>query len=324
MKALEPDSRAALEGFARAGTRLLVPLRARDELHAMLAIGPKRSDEEFGRDDLQLIRTVANQGAVALENARLYRERARQVELEKELEIARKVQFSLIPAELPAPRGWEIAAHCAPARQVGGDFYDALPSLGNGTTALVIGDVSGKSVPGAMLMVAAREVLHTAALGGAAPGQIMQMANRRLYTPQPRLFVALAFLTLHGEGRVEYALAGQPAPLVRRLQGALVEEGPVPVHRLPLGALREGDWDFRALDLAPGDVMLFYSDGLTEAQDGTGEFFGEDRLIGAMRSEGTEPRALVNGLMRHVESFVGDAEPYDDVTVVAVRWTGGR
>jgi serine phosphatase RsbU (regulator of sigma subunit) len=322
LKTLEHESRAALESFSRVGTRLLVPMRGRDELHAVLAIGPKLSDEEFGRDDLQLIRTVANQGTVALENARLYRERARQVELEKELEIARQVQFSLIPATMPAPRGWEIAAHCAPARQVGGDFYDMLPSLGDGATAVVVGDVSGKSVPGAMLMVAAREVLHTAALGGATPEQIMEMANRRLYSPQPRLFVALAFLTLGRAGTLEYALAGQPAPLLRRLGGAGVEEGPAPAHRLPLGALREGAWDFRAVTLAPGDLALFYSDGLTEAQDGTGEFFGEERVGEEMRTADDGPQRLVERLVRRVESFVGNAEPYDDVTVVAVRWTG--
>ena len=129
LKPLDPHSRVMLEALSRAGSRVLAPLRSRDRLHALLVLGPKLSGEEYGRDDLQVIRTLANQGAVALENAQLLRERTRQLELEKELEIARRVQFSLIPATLPVAPGWEVAARCVPARQVGGDFYDALPGL---------------------------------------------------------------------------------------------------------------------------------------------------------------------------------------------------
>jgi hypothetical protein len=214
LKALDPGTRELLDQLSRRGTRVLVPLRTRERLHAVLALGPKRSEQEFSRDDLQLIKTVANQGAVALENAALYRDQARQVELEKELEIARRVQFSLIPTELPVPVGWQVAAHCSPARRVGGDFYDALPGPDDGTVALVVGDVSGKSVPGAMLMVAAREILHTAALGGATPGQLMQMANQRLYRPQPRLFVALAYVVLRPKRGLVRSFS-QPAPAQR-------------------------------------------------------------------------------------------------------------
>ncbi len=322
VKSLDPATRLALEALAADGTRLLVPLRTREELHGILALGPKLSEEEFGRDDLQLIKTVANQGAVALENAQLYRQRARQVELEKELEIARRVQFSLIPATLPTPPGWRVAAHCLPARQVGGDFYDALPCREGSSLALVVGDVSGKSVSGAMLMVAARETLHTAALSGATPAQIMTMANQRLYTPQPRLFVALAYLELQPGGGVSYALAGQPAPLVRRLQDRRVEEGPAPLHRLPLGALREGSWDFRALRLGPGDLLFAYSDGLTDAQNASGEPFGEERLTHVLRRADADPEGVVSEVLRELGAFIGDAEPYDDVTLLALRWMG--
>ncbi|MEW6338610.1 MAG: SpoIIE family protein phosphatase [Acidobacteriota bacterium] len=321
LKALDRDTRAVLEALSAHGSRLLVGLRVRGELHALMVLGPKLSDEEYGKADLQLIKTVANQGAVALENARLYRERARQVELEKELEIARRVQFSLIPAQLPVPVGWQVAAICAPARRVGGDFYDALPALDHGTAAIVVGDVSGKSVPGAMLMVAAREVLQTAALGGASPSQIMQVANQRLYTPQPRLFVSLAFVVLGRDGTVEYALAGQPAPLIRRGTGR-VEEGPAPVHRLPLGALRGGAWDFSSVRLEPGDVLIVYSDGLTEAQNEQGEFFGDERLMSVVQAVNGGPQSVVDQIVEEVGDFVGEAEPYDDVTVVALRWSG--
>jgi serine phosphatase RsbU (regulator of sigma subunit) len=323
LKALDPDSRRVLEQFGAAGLRLLVPLRTRGQLHALLALGPKRSEEEFGSDDLQLVRTLANQGAVALENARLLRERGRQLELEKELEIARRVQFALIPPHLPSPPGWQVAASCVPARQVGGDFYDALTDGGDGSVALVVGDVSGKSVSGAMLMVAAREVLHTAVLGGASPERLFEVANQRLYTPQHRLFVALAYILLQPQGTGLYALAGQPTPLLRRKHGT-VEELLAPANRLPLGALKGVHWDVLSLSVEPGDLVLVYSDGVTDARDAAGETFGDERLQRVLAGVDGEPRVVVEEVMRAVEAFTAGSEPYDDITLVAARWVGER
>ena len=323
LKALDAESRRALEQFAGAGLRLLVPLHTRGQLHALLALGPKRSEEEFGSDDLQLVRTLANQGAVALENARLLRDHTQQVELEKELEIARRVQFALIPHRLPSPAGWQVSARCIPARQVGGDFYDALGDGGDGSVALVVGDVSGKSVSGAMLMVAAREVLHTAALGGASPGQLLEVANHRLYTPEHRLFVALAYMKLQPRGEGVYALAGQPTPLLRRASGA-VEEMPAPANRLPVGALKGVHWDVLPFAIAPGEVMLLYSDGLTDARNPAGEPFGDDRLQRVLGGARGDARAVVDDVMQAVGEFTAGSEPYDDITLVAARWVGER
>lgn len=321
IKALDPASRRALEALVVAGARLLVPLKSREQLHAILALGPKRSEEEFGRDDLQLIRTLANQGAVALENAKLLVQRTKQLELEKELEIARRVQFSLIPAELPSPAGWQVAARCVPARQVGGDFYDSLPGIGDGSVAYVVGDVSGKSVAGAMLMVAAREILHTAALHETSPNHLLQVANQRLYTPQHRLFVALLYLLLEPGGRGTYALAGQPPPLLCRVDGR-VEEVPSTQHRLPIGALRDGAWDLLSFNLRPGDLVLLYSDGLTDARRADGEAFGEQRLLDALSRQRGEPEQVVDSVLSAVGEFSEGTDPFDDITVLAARWLG--
>jgi sigma-B regulation protein RsbU (phosphoserine phosphatase) len=272
---------------------------------------------------LQLVRTLANQGAVALENARLLRERTQQVELEKELEIARRVQFALIPPHLPSPPGWQVAARCVPARQVGGDFYDALTGGGDGSVALVIGDVSGKSVSGAMLMVAAREVLHTAALGGASPEKLLEVANQRLYAPQHRLFVALTYLLLRPQGVARYALAGQPAPLMRRTSGR-VEELPAPTTRLPVGALRDVHWDVLPLSVKVGDLVLLYSDGVTDARNAAGDPFGDERLRDVLTRADGDPRSVVDQVMEAVNEFTAGGEPYDDITLVAVCWVGDR
>lgn len=323
LKPLDPRSRVALDGLSTAGARLLVPLRSRERLHAVLVLGPKRSGEEYGRDDLQVIRTLANQGAVAIENAALLKERTRQLELEKELEIARRVQFALIPAELPEPSGWEVAARCVPARQVGGDFYDSLPTGDDESVAYVLGDVSGKSVAGAMLMVAAREVLQTAALGGATPAELLAVANQRLYAPRHRLFVALTYLRLGVGGEVTYALAGQPGPLCRCRNG-VVNEMATPRQRLPVGALREASWDLVAGQLRPGDILVVYSDGLTDARNRQGESFGEDRLGRVLSGLDGSASACLAGLLDAVTAFVDGDEPYDDITVLVARWLGGE
>lgn len=321
VKLLEERSAHLLSRLAALGTRLVVPLAARGSLYGLLLLGGKRSEAEFQREDLQLVRTLAHQAAVALENAELIKERTRQAALEKELEIARRVQFSLIPDSLALPPGWEAAAHCESAQHVGGDFYDVLPGPHPGSLALILGDVSGKSVAGAMRMVAAREVLHTAALAGASPEELLVTANRRLYNPQPRLFVALAYLLLDGRGSVRFALAGQPAPLLRHASGEVVELA-APQHRLPLGALREGKWDLREATLEVGDMLLLYSDGLTDARGRDGEPFGEKRLAQLLASTAGAPAATVARARSELAAFTAGAEPYDDITLVAVRYLG--
>jgi len=321
VKLLDGRSAQLVGKLAGMGARLVVPLAARGSLYGLLLLGGKRSEAEFQREDVQLVRTLANQAAVALENAALLKERTRQAALEKELEIARRVQLSLIPEHLALPPGWEVAAHCEPAQQVGGDFYDVLPGPAPGTAAVILGDVSGKSVAGAMRMVAAREVLHTAALAGASPEELLITANRRLYNPQPRLFVALAYLLVNGHGRVRFALAGQPAPLLRRPSGE-VRELPAPRHRLPLGALRDGEWDLCEIELAAGDTLLFYSDGLVDARNRHGEPFGEERLIRLVGNNNGTPRAMATRLRSALAAFTAGAEPYDDVTLVAGRFVG--
>lgn len=321
VRLLEERAAQLLADLAALGTRLVVPVVARNTLYALLLLGGKRSEAEFQREDLQLVRSLANQAAVALENAALLKERTRQAALEKELEIARRVQFSLIPATLTLPPGWEVAAHCQPAQQVGGDFYDVLPGPRPESAAVILGDVSGKSVAGALRMVAAREVLHTAALGGTRPEEVLAIANRHLYNPQPRLFVALAYLVVDGRGAARFALAGQPAPLLRRATGEVVELE-APQHRLPLGALREGEWDLNETTLARGDTLLFYSDGLIDARSRGGEPFGEERLMALLASPNGSAQEVVARITQALAVHTTGAEPYDDITLLAVRYTG--
>ena len=250
--------------------------------------------------------------------------------MERELKIAASIQASLLPSELAAAEGWALAAVCCPAREIGGDFYAELPGRMNGEHAVVYGDVSGKSISGALMMMAAHEVLKSVALAHPEPQELLRLANERLYALrggrgmgeyQAGSFVALGYLAFRdGESSVSYTLAGQPPPLLRRCSGR-VESLAMPEHRLPLGALRTGGHRVLEIGLERGDLLLAYSDGAVEAQSPEGEFFGEDRLTQSLEDAPADPQEAVNYLLEEIEAFTCGHTPYDDVTLVAASWS---
>ncbi len=276
-------------------------------------------------NDLKLVRGLLQQASIALETSTLLEERTRQAELERELGIAATIQQSLLPPELAVADGWRVAAVCQPAREVGGDFYTELPGPAPGERALVYGDVAGKSIPGALLMMATHEVLHALAMAHPDPEELFDLTNQRLYTlrrsssvSNHASFVALGYLACSGDRRsLRYTLAGQPPPLVRRRDGS-VEELPLPPHRIPLGAFPGGGYRVLEYPMAHGDVLLAYSDGVVEAMSASGEFFGSERLAATLASCEPEPDAVVRRVLERLAEFTRGQAAYDDVTLVAV------
>jgi serine phosphatase RsbU (regulator of sigma subunit) len=270
--------------------------------------------------ELTLLRRLLDQAAVALETSMLLEERTQQAELERELEIAAAVQEQLLPPQLDFGAGWNVAAVCRPARHVGGDFFTELPGPRNGSRALVYGDVAGKSVSGALMMMAAHEVLHSLALTHRDPEQLLSLANRRLYDlGRRKSFVALAYMasTAEGDGLL-YLLAGQPQPLVRSSSGE-VRELELPPNRIPLGALDNGSYCVSRAPMESGDLVLGYSDGVVDAQSLSGESFGVDRLARVVAGAACSPEGLVERVLESLDEFTQGTEPYDDVTLVAVE-----
>ncbi|KAB2968824.1 MAG: serine/threonine-protein phosphatase, partial [Thermoanaerobaculia bacterium] len=188
-----------------------------------------------------------------------------------------------------------------------------------GAGALVYGDVAGKSVSGALLMMAAHEALQSLAFTHRDPSTLLGLVNRRLYgLGGKKSFVAVAWLAVSEDGEgLDYAIAGQPELLLRAAGGA-VRELPLPEHRLPLGALLNGGYRTCHAAVAPGEIVLGYSDGVVEAQSPSGEQFGETRLAEVLSASPPEPRAVVDGVLDAVRRFTDGAEPYDDITLVAV------
>ena len=176
----------------------------------VLTLKEKLSGERFDREDEALLTTLANQSALAIETALLHDEMTRQAEFRRDLEIARDIQSSLLPRQLPQVPGFSFLGGSLPAKVVGGDFYDFIP-FEDRRLGVVLGDVSGKSVPASLLMVASKEIVYSRALTTSDPGVLFRESNRRIYSIKRRMFVSLGFFLLDSEAMVlRYAIGGQP------------------------------------------------------------------------------------------------------------------
>ncbi|HQR44849.1 MAG TPA: SpoIIE family protein phosphatase [Thermoanaerobaculia bacterium] len=324
-RTIDEPSRRFVETESRRGVKLLVPVATRGKLLGVLAVGPKRSEEEFSREDVDHLTTIANQGALGLEAAGLHEQLTRRAEVERDLEIARDIQVSLFPRRLPKVTSADFFGVSRPARVVGGDFYDFLDVDGpGGRLGFVLGDVSGKSIPAALLMVAAKEIVYARAMSDPDPAVVFREANRRLYEIKRRMFVSLGYFLFDPRAlSLHYALGGQPTPLLVRA-GAEAVELPGPKNRLPLGAFRHVPYDAVTTYLSPGDLLLFYTDGLTEAMSAETVLYGDERLKASLVRHASLPLPeLADELLEDVRQFTHGAEQYDDETFVLMRITSG-
>lgn len=330
LRLISPATEAALARLEQAGVEVVGLLASPRRPIGVVLLSAKSGQMPLEREELDLLRGLLQQASIALETSILLDERARQAELERELEIAAAIQSSLLPSSLAAANGWQVAAVCRPARAVGGDFYTELPGVEPSARAIAYGDVSGKSISGALMMMAAHEVLSALALINPEPERLLDLANERLYSLRGRSgsfaggsYVALGYLApVPGSGTLRYSLAGQPPPLLRRASGE-VTELELPPHRLPLGALRRSGYSVLETRLGPGDLLLAYSDGVVDAQSPGEEFFGETRLVELLAgTTATDPGEMVDTVLAALDDFTRGHVPYDDLTLVAVQRTG--
>lgn len=320
-----PEVGKFVDLLSRSGVEAVADLASRRRHIGLVLFSGRDGQTPLEEEELELLTRLIDQTALALETALLLEETAQQAELERELEIAATIQAQLLPSNLRIPSGWQVAACCRPARIVGGDFFAQLPLPRKDSSALVFGDVSGKSVSGALMMMAAHEVLYTLTLAmpGLESSELFELTNRRLCAVGKRSFVALGYLeTSADSGKLKYLVAGQPPLLLRRPGGEVIEL-PLAKHRLPLGAMAIGGYCQLEIDLEPGELVLGYSDGVTDARAPSGEFYGEERLLRVVaNAEAATPDELVAAVLKSVEAFVAGASLYDDVTLVALGRSG--
>ena len=238
--------------------------------------------------------------------------------IEQELRVARLIQHTLLPKSAPELEGHHIAVYYQPAREVGGDFYDFL-DLEDGRLGLIVGDVSGKGVPAAIVMAITRTMLRAAyRLGSPAPGEILEQVNNILYKDiPPNMFVTcLAALLDSRSGRLHYANAGHDLPYLRHAEGGSEE---LRATGMPLGLMPNMSYEQKEITLEPGESVLLYSDGLVEAHDPQREMFGFPRMQGFV---GAHPDAatLIDSLLAELERFTGEEwEQEDDITLLTLK-----
>jgi serine phosphatase RsbU (regulator of sigma subunit)/anti-sigma regulatory factor (Ser/Thr protein kinase) len=321
--ALELDSPALAE-LKAAGVKLAVPLVSQGELIGVLNLGPRRSEQDYSSDDRKLLDNLAAQAAPALRVAQLVREQeaeaATRQRFEQELEVARLIQQNFLPKELPDLPGWQIAAFYRPAREVGGDFYDVIP-LPDGRVGFVVGDVTDKGVPAALVMSATRSVLRASAQRLIEPGEVLERVNEHLCPDMPeKMFVTCLYGVLDpGTGHLRFANAGHDLPYVKTADG-IVE---LRARGMPLGLMPGMAYEEKEATLEPGDSVLLHSDGVVEAHDPDRDMFGFPRLKETM-ADVAGGQALIDRVLRELDSFTGPgAEQEDDITMVTLERTGG-
>jgi serine phosphatase RsbU (regulator of sigma subunit) len=236
----------------------------------------------------------------------------------RELSAARVIQQQLLPRELPSLPGWRMAAYYRPAREVGGDFYDLL-ELPNGQLVLVSGDATDKGIPAALVMATTHSILRGEAPRLVSAGAVLEQANDRLYPDIPaHMFVTCLYAVLDPTtGRLRYANAGHNLPCVATADG--VTE--LRARGMPLGAMPGMRYEENEIYLAPGESVLFYSDGLVEAHDPRGEMFGFPRLRKVVENSAGGDH-LIKECLAELEEFAGDGwEQEDDITLVTLERT---
>jgi serine phosphatase RsbU (regulator of sigma subunit)/anti-sigma regulatory factor (Ser/Thr protein kinase) len=323
LEALELDS-PALRELKAAGVKLAVPLVSQGELIGVLNLGPRLSEQEYSSDDRKLLDNLAAQAAPALRVGQLVREQeaeaATRQRFEQELEVARLIQQNFLPKQLPDLPGWQVAAYYRPAREVGGDFYDVIP-LPDGRVAFVVGDVTDKGVPAALVMSATRSVLRASAQRLVEPGVVLERVNEHLCPDMPaKMFVTCLYGVLDPQsGLLRFANAGHDLPYVKTAQG-VVE---LRARGMPLGLMPGMAYEEKEAVLQPGDSVLLHSDGVVEAHDPDREMFGFPRLKSTMAgvSGGQE---LIDRVLADLDSFTGPgSEQEDDITMVTLQRSEG-
>jgi len=311
----------SLASLRTEGVKLIAPVIGQGELIGLLTLGPRRGEQEYSSADRQLLNVLASQVAPALRVAQLVRrqqtEAVERERIEQELRMAHKIQQALLPKSVPSLTGWQVEADYQSARAVGGDFYDFLP-FPDGRLGIVIGDVSGKGMPAALVMAATRTILRSVAQPALTPGQVLQRVNDLLYPDMTANMFATCFYAIlnPATGELSFANAGHNLPYLRT-NAAVVA---LRATGMPLGLLPEMDYEERTIQIKAGECVLLYSDGLVEAHDGARTMFGARRLQAFLADHDRGCPALLENLLANLVSFTGpDVEQEDDITLVALH-----
>jgi phosphoserine phosphatase RsbU/P len=310
-----------------ARSELVIPLLLKDRCIGVFDLESPELDA-FNKSHVEILTLLASQAAVAIENARLYETiRANEVRLEKEIRFAQRVQTALLPTELPKRlKNVDVSARFAPARELGGDLYDYLAPEPN-SLVVAVGDVSGKGVPAALYSAFAGELIRSRTFRRRyaperfGPAGVLASTNTILHQRQLEEYYCTLCYAVFDLKRRTVTLANSGLPYPIRCSGDSVAQIELP--GVPLGSFAGSSYDEVSFDLAPGDLFVFCTDGVFEANDALGREFGAERLLEVVTSvRAGSTREIVDAIFGAVQEFRGDTPPNDDMTAVALKVTG--
>ena len=314
---------------------LCVPLQSKDTVSGVIYVDNRLQAGIFSPDDLDLLAAIASNAAISIENARLYQVAVEKGRMERELQMARGVQASLLPQETPQIPGWAFEARWQPARTVSGDYYDFIP-LDGGQLGLVIADVSDKGMPAAVFMALTRSTIRATASQLTSPVDAIAEANRLICADSAEgMFVTLFYAQLDPvSGAFTYVNAGHNPPLVCRAgdpssdsgqgpgEGQLLEE--LRPTGMALGIIDDFPFEQCTLQLHPGDSILLYTDGVPDASNEGQEQFGMERVRRAiLEHRSAQVSDVVASLEGSIADLTGGATQFDDIAILAVKRLGG-
>jgi sigma-B regulation protein RsbU (phosphoserine phosphatase) len=313
------------EKLQKLNSQLLLPIGAKDGLSGVISLSPKRSEEPYTPNDLRLLKSVAAQTGLALENSRLTeaiaREAAQKERLNRELEIAREVQERLFPQELPPTEGLDYIGACRPALGVGGDYYDFL-ELPDKKFGIAIGDVSGKGIGASLMMASLQASLRGQAIHcGSDLAELMRHVNTLVYEASTsNRYATFFYAQLDIKSRkLIYVNAGHNPPFVLRKNGEVLrlEEGGAVVGMLPTMFINyiQGE-----VQLEAGDLLVGYTDGISEAMNPAEEEWGEDAMLAELKNVYDKPsEEILNHVVVCADKFANGAKQHDDMTMIIVK-----
>jgi serine phosphatase RsbU (regulator of sigma subunit)/putative methionine-R-sulfoxide reductase with GAF domain len=317
---IKPDLEGA-DLHLRADSRLLisVPLSIKSDLFGVLLVEEAGDGRRFRSRRLEIINGIAQQVALAIQNDLLQREMVVRERLETEVHLARQIQQTFIPESLPVYPKWQLSARWLTARQVGGDFYDVF-ELPKHRLGLFIADVADKGIPAALFMALTRTLVRAAVIENESPAEALRRVNDLLVPDtQQGMFVTAVYAVLNlNSGSLTFANAGHNPPFWVRSQGGQVEK--LKRTGVALGAVEHAPMSERSIQMARGDSLLLYTDGLTEAFSPEGELFGDERLAEALQSrQPGSAEELLEMVEEPLNRFLQGIPLVDDLTMLAVR-----
>ncbi|MDH4069028.1 MAG: SpoIIE family protein phosphatase [Ignavibacteria bacterium] len=314
-----PELREVLKGI---GMQAVVPMQVQGETRGLILLGEKMTKEPFSPENLEFLASLGNLAMISLENTRLFREAIEKQRLEDELMIAREIQKGLLPAVLPAIPGISLAADNISSKQVGGDYYDAL-KLSETEWVIAIGDVSGKGTPAALLMANLQATIRALVPLKFPLDELTGRVNDLMCeNTGGTKFVTFFWGILDAyAGTLRYVNAGHNYPMLIRLDGS--------VRRLDKGGIILGvmkteiPYEIETIQLTPGDTLVMFTDGVSEAMDRDWREYGEVQLEGAVRSHKEESAdQIIEAVYADVVRHVGGAPQSDDITMMVLKYSG--